>query len=120
MVRVKKTVEVTDVTPEEIPEEVTPEDEPNEVMTRVVNKLQKVITIKKQLSDRQQAHLDKLAKARNGTKYAVKAEEPKPVKKVVKKKEIVAEPKKKVVKKVQVVEKVVAVEPIFRFSRNLF
>lgn len=114
MVRVKKTVEVTDVTPEEIPEEVTPEDEPNEVMTRVVNKLQKVITIKKQLSDRQQAHLDKLAKARNGTKYAVKAEEPKPVKKVVKKKEPV------VVAEMKVVKKVVAVEPIYRFSRNLF
>jgi hypothetical protein len=36
---------------------------------RVVQKLKKVITIKKELSDKQKAHIEKLAKSKAGKKY---------------------------------------------------
>ena len=36
---------------------------------RVVQKLKKVITIKKELSDKQKAHIEKLGKQKKGKKY---------------------------------------------------
>ena len=42
---------------------------------RVVNKLKKVITIKKQLSDKQKAHIEKLGKQKKGKKNIEKFDE---------------------------------------------
>lgn len=42
---------------------------------RVVNKLKKVITIKKELSDKQKAHIEKLGKQKKGKKYIEKVDE---------------------------------------------
>lgn len=39
------------------------------VEERVVNKLKRVITIKKELSDKQKAHIEKLGKQKRGKKY---------------------------------------------------
>ena len=44
------------------------------VEERVVQKLKKVITIKKQLSEKQQAHIDNLSKAKKGKKYVQQVE----------------------------------------------
>ena len=44
------------------------------VEERVVQKLKKVITIKKELSDKQKAHIEKLGKAKKGKKYVQQVE----------------------------------------------
>jgi ribonuclease D len=120
--RVKKTVEKTPVDVfEEVIEDVDPNAEEDEVVQRVVNKLEKVITIKKVLSQKQKPHLDKLAKIREGKRYKP-IEKPAPplipaqvpVKKEVKK------PVKKVIKEIQ---QEVQVKPevfLSRFNRKLF
>ena len=41
---------------------------------RVVNKLKKVITIKRELSDKQKAHIEKLGKQKKGKKYIEQVE----------------------------------------------
>jgi hypothetical protein len=41
---------------------------------RVVNKLKKVITIKKELSNKKKAHIEKLGQAKKGTKYVKKVD----------------------------------------------
>ena len=42
---------------------------------RVVNKLKRVITIKKELGDKQKAHIEKLGKAKKGKKYVQQVDE---------------------------------------------
>lgn len=43
--------------------------EVNEIEAKVINRLKKTVTIKKELSAKQQAHLDKLSNAKKGKKY---------------------------------------------------
>ena len=60
--------EVVERTLPEILDEDEDKNSEDSVIERVVNKLQKVVTIKKVLSDKQQAHLDSLAKKKKGKK----------------------------------------------------
>ena len=55
-------------------EPVMPTEE-DEVVTRVVNRLKKVVTIKRELSDKQKAHLESLASKKKGKKYVAKVDE---------------------------------------------
>ncbi len=43
--------------------------EVNEIEQKVINRLKKTVTIKKELSVKQQAHLDKLSNSKKGKKY---------------------------------------------------
>ena len=49
--------------------EINTEDSVEERVVQKINNLRKIVTIKKQLSEKQQAHLDKLAKGKKGVKY---------------------------------------------------
>lgn len=105
---------------ENVEQPVVEQDVEDPIINRVINKLEKVITIKRVLSDKQKQHLDKLAKIRDGKKYTQKLPEPiieqvepmvEPVKKVKK------QPVKKVIKK----EPDIIEQPITKiFSRKLF
>ena len=69
------------------------------VIERVVNKLQRVVTVKKMLSDRQKAHLDTLAKKKKGKKYVAQVDETEvELPTVVKKKLVIKVPNKRVEK----------------------
>lgn len=94
------------------------ENTDSSIEDRIVSKLQNVIKTKKKLSEKQQAHLDKLAKAKAGKKYQVipepkveEVKEPVKKKKVVKVKEPTSdsesevEPEVVIVKKKKVIKK---------------
>lgn len=104
------------MTKKEVETEIQSEQvsEADSVVERLVNKVQKVITLKKVLSEKQKAHLDKIALKRKGKKFVeqVNAEnEPdvEVVTKQLKKKKVEVDeaskphvevkPKKKIVKK---------------------
>ena len=66
MPRPKKVLEQVHETAVEAVVEPIEQGSEDSVIERVVSKLQKVVTIKKQLSEKQQAHLDSLAKKKKG------------------------------------------------------
>ena len=81
------------------------ENSEDSVIERVVNKFQRVVTVKRILSDKQRAHLDLLAKNKKGKKYVAQVDETEVELPVVvkKKKPVVKEPvpKKRVEKLVR-------------------
>lgn len=82
----------------------------NEIEAKVINRLKKTIIIKKELSEKQQAHLDKLAVKKQGKKYTekVKEEDIKDIPVEIKAKKV----KKEVVKDIPVEIKVKKVKKV--------
>lgn len=124
MPRVKKQVTAgKEQAVEQVVEEpIVEEGSDDSVIERVVNKLQKVVTIKKQLSEKQQAHLDSLANKRKGKKF-VMAAEPADIKEIPVK---VTKPKSAQPKKEVKPKKTPSIQPtqttvfISRFKKSLF
>ena len=97
--------------------------EVNEIEAKVISRLKKTVTIKKELSAKQQAHLDKLSNSKKGKKYtevveAKDVELPVEIKAKVKKPKEVSEVKAKV-KKPKEVELPVEVKKVKKVKKQV-
>jgi imidazolonepropionase-like amidohydrolase len=117
---VKKVIPVVEeivqeeIVQEEVVQEEVIESDTDSVVERVVSKVQKIITIKKVLTPKQQAHLDKLALVRKGKKTSYKeipTKETKPVKSRAKKVKVEVEESE---------ESEEIITPIKKFNKSLF